>query len=184
MGTESKPKADLLRTLRFYQGFLLALIVVAVIAAGLKISQEPRSNGPISSSDLELFDHDNGDGTYTTYTQTNAYARFGVIAWLGPTNMLSLTNQEYYYNDTSGDVWISNICNLPVLTNTARPIVLTVDNSQSTNITVRWLTAFQSPDGSRSLVITNGQEGIVSLRLNQLAAVTGHGTNIIGKIFY
>lgn len=175
--------------------FLAAVIFLVLgVAAGLKVSQLPRSNGPIVGEDLEIFDHNNGDGTYTTYSQTNSLARYGVVDWPGPTNGVWLTNQEYFFRikgtmgfpNGVGDCYLSNIMTVPGITNTAKPVVFTFDNETdgATNITIRWSQAWLSPDGSRSLVVTNGQMAILSLRVNLRQAVDLLGTNIIGKIFY
>ena len=164
----------------FLAGIFATLLVICCIAAGLKISQEPRStvNG-ISRDDLELFDHANGDGTYTTLTITNALGRFGSIDWLGPTNAISMTNQEYYFS-ASTSCSITGIVNKAVMTNSAPPVVLTIDNTSGANITCYWVAPIITADATSDfLVISNGNEGVISLRYNGRAAKT----NIVARQF-
>lgn len=97
-------------------------------------------------------------------------------SWAGSTNTLSLANIDQYFT-ASTDCEITGVTGKD--TAQSDPVILTITNSASTNITV-WLSRFKSGDGSRSFVITNATIGVLSFKYEPVFG----STNFVSRNFY
>ncbi len=96
---------------------------------------------------------------------------FKTNSWAGPTNNLPMNLEDQYYIATS-DVSVTNLNNLPTA-GYSSGVVLSITNSASTNITLRFPASIVIPERTASVTISNGSGGIFSIKYSPVRGTNG-----------